>query len=64
MGATEQRNRSQKTAADLLRRGIFHGKRQSSPRPNSGGRTMVMNVVGSSRYQRRMGIGPYPKNHA
>ena len=51
MSATEQRNRSQKTAADLLRRGIFHGKRLTSPYKNSGGLTMS-NGPGSAKYQR------------
>lgn len=51
MGKSEQRLRSQRAAADLVARGFFHGKRQSKPRPNSGGLTMV-NAAGSSKYQR------------
>lgn len=52
MGRSEQRNKSQKAAADLLKRGIFHGKRLSKPNPNSGGLTMV-NAPGSAKNQRR-----------
>lgn len=51
MGAAEQRTKSQATAADLLRRGIYHGKRQSKPYPNSGGTTMTAGP-GSSKAQR------------
>lgn len=52
MGKTEQRNRSQKMAADLVARGYYHGRRQSKPSANSGGTTMV-NAPGSSKNQRR-----------
>lgn len=38
-------------AADLKKRGIFHGKRLTKPAPNSGGQTMV-NKPGSAKYQR------------
>lgn len=51
MGAAEQRNKSQAMAADLLKRGIWHGRRMTSPHPNSGGTTMVF-APGSSKYQR------------
>jgi len=51
MGAAEQRQKSSKMAADLVKRGIYHGRRMTSPYPNSGGLTMV-NAAGSSRYQR------------
>lgn len=51
MGAAEQRAKSAKSAADLKARGIFHGKRMTTPTPNSGGLTMV-NATGSSKYQR------------
>ena len=53
MAAADQRARSQAAAAALLKRGIFHGKRQTSPYPNSGGLTMTPGP-GSSRYQRLM----------
>lgn len=53
MGASEQRLKSQRTAADLVRRGIYHGKRQSKPYANSGGLTMTSGP-GSSKYQRRI----------
>lgn len=52
MGAAENRAKSSKMAADLVKRGIFHGKRQTSPHANSGGTTMVQNTSGSSKYQR------------
>lgn len=51
MSKTDQRNRSQKMAADLIARGYPHGRRRSRPYPNSGGTTMV-NAPGSSRYHR------------
>lgn len=51
MGAAENRNRSQAMAADLVKRGIFHGIRQSRPAPNSGGTTLTSGP-GSSKYQR------------
>lgn len=54
MGAAENRNKSQAMAADLVKRGIFHGKRTTSPHKNSGGTTMVMGVSGSSKNQRRL----------
>lgn len=31
MGAAEQRQRSQKMAEDLRKRGIYHGKRMTTP---------------------------------
>lgn len=54
MGKAEKRNASQKMAADLVARGYYHGKRQSKPRPNSGGTTMSSGP-GSSKFQRLMG---------
>ena len=54
MGLAEQRTKSAKNAADLKARGISHGKRMSSPYPNSGGRTMNMHQVGSAANQRRL----------
>ena len=50
MGAAEQRNKSQAMAADLLKRGIWHGRRMTSPYPNSGGTTMVF-APGSSELE-------------
>lgn len=44
--------KDKKMAADLAKRGIFHGRRMTRPYPNSGGTTMV-NEAGSSKYQRR-----------
>lgn len=55
MGKTENRNRSQKMAADMLARGIFHGKRTTKPAPNSGGTTMTSGP-GSSKNQRRFDV--------
>ena len=51
MGASERRAKDSKMAADLVARGIFHGKRQTSPSRNSGGTTMVF-APGSSKAQR------------
>lgn len=51
MGAAENRNRSQKMAADLIARGYPHGRRMSGPYPNSGGMTMTFGP-GSAKYQR------------
>lgn len=51
MSAAEQRAKSAKMASDLLKRGIFHGKRLTKPYPNSGGTTMT-GGPGSSKYQR------------
>lgn len=53
MGAAEQRAKSSKMASDLVKKGIFHGKRMTSPYKNSGGTTMAMGVAGSSKNQRR-----------
>lgn len=51
MALSDQRSKSQKMAMDLVKRGIFHGRRMTRPYPNSGGLTMV-NAPGSSKYQR------------
>ena len=51
MSAANQRTRSQAAAAALVKRGIWHGKRESKPRPNSGGTTMTWDA-GSTRYKR------------
>lgn len=53
MGKAEQRNRSQKMAADFIARGIWHGKRTTKPYANSGGMP-VIGAVGSSKFQRLM----------
>lgn len=53
MSAADQRAKSSKMAADLVKRGIYHGRRMTSPYKNSGGTTMVMNQPGSSKQQRR-----------
>jgi len=53
MGAAEQRQKSASMAADLVKRGIYHGKRLTKPYPNSGGLTMTKGP-GSSKYQRLM----------
>lgn len=55
MAAADQRAKSSKMAADLVKRGYYHGRRMTSPYKNSGGTTMVMNTVGSSKFQRRNG---------
>lgn len=56
MGKAEDRNKHQKMAEDLRKRGIFHGKRLSKPYPNSGGEYSQSWVsrVGSAAYQRLM----------
>lgn len=51
MSAAQQRERSQRMAGDLVKRGIYHGKRMTRPAPNSGGMTAV-NKPGSSKYHR------------
>ena len=55
MGKAEQRAKNAKMAAELIKRGFWHGRRQTSPAKNSGGTTMVMNSPGSSKAQRRNG---------
>ncbi|MGB4951025.1 MAG: hypothetical protein WBO55_10375 [Rhizobiaceae bacterium] len=52
MAAADQRAKSAKMAADLVKRGFPHGRRMTRANANSGGMTMVMNTVGSSKYQR------------
>lgn len=44
--------KDKKMASDLAKRGIFHGKRLTSPYPDSGGTTMTW-TTGSTRYKRR-----------
>ena len=52
MGAAENRAKNSKMAADLVKRGIFHGKRLTRPFANSGGTTMTFGP-GSAAAQRR-----------
>lgn len=47
MGKAENRNRSQKMAADLLARGYYHGKRMSVGLSN-----IPVNEPGSASYRR------------
>ena len=54
MAAADQRAKSARAAAALKARGIYHGKRQSVPYPNSGGLTMTKGP-GSAAYQRLLG---------
>lgn len=51
MAASDRSMKDKKMAADLKRRGIFHGKRLTKPYPNSGGLTMVWRP-GSAKAQR------------
>lgn len=53
MSRTEQAMKSKKMAADMVKRGIYHGRRMTKPFANSGGLTMSMEA-GSSKYQRLM----------
>ena len=48
MGKAENRNRSQKMAADMLARGIWHGKRTTTPHHNN----IPVNEIGSAAYRR------------
>lgn len=51
MGASEQRQKSSKMAADMVKKGIWHGRRMTSPRHAN---YPAMNEVGSTKYQRLM----------
>lgn len=51
MGAAENRAKNSKMAADLVKRGIYHGRRMTAPAANSGG-TTASGGPGSSKYQR------------
>lgn len=44
--------KDKKMAADLVKRGIFHGRRMTAPYPNSGGTTMTYDA-GSTNFKRR-----------
>lgn len=48
MGAAENRAKSAKMAADLKARGIFHGKRTTSPHHNN----IPVDESGSAAYRR------------
>jgi hypothetical protein len=48
MGAAENRTKNSKMAADLVKRGIFHGKRVTSPHHNN----IPVNETGSAAYRR------------
>ena len=52
MGASERRQKDSAMASNLVKKGIYHGKRTTSPAPNSGGNTVPKGAVGSSKYQR------------
>jgi hypothetical protein len=49
MGAAENRAKNSKMASDLKAKGIFHGKRTTSPMHNNYPKT---NEVGSAAYRR------------
>lgn len=51
MAHADQRAKSAKMAKDLIARGYPHGRRMTSPYPNSGGLTMTKGP-GSAAYQR------------
>ena len=48
MGAAENRVKSQKMAADLVARGIYHGKRTTTPHHNN----VPVDLPGSAAYRR------------
>ena len=48
MGASENRTKSAKMAADLVRRGIYHGKRTTTPHHNN----IPVDLPGSAAYRR------------
>lgn len=56
MGAAENRQKNSKMAADLVRRGIFHGKRTTRANPGSGG-IPPLTDVGSAAYRRLLARG-------
>lgn len=53
MGAAERRGKDSAMAAHLVKMGYWHGRRSSSPRPNSGGLTMVHEPGSSKNHRRR-----------
>ena len=48
MGAAENRKKNQEMAAHLLARGIWHGKRMTTPHHNN----VPVNETGSAAYRR------------
>lgn len=52
MGAAAQKQKDAAMAAMLVKSGYPHGRRRTSPRPNSGGLTMTPGP-GSAAFQRR-----------
>lgn len=50
MAASDQRAKSAKMAADLAKRGIYHGKRTTTPHHNN----IPVNEPGSAAYRRLM----------
>lgn len=52
MGRSEEKSKNAAMAKYLADHGYPHGKRMTTPAPNSGGLAMV-NDTGSSKYQRR-----------
>lgn len=51
MSKAEHKTKDSAMAAHLVKTGYWHGRRKTSPAPNSGGLTMV-NEAGSSKNQR------------
>lgn len=54
MGLADSRTRSQKMAADMVARGIYHGKRTTKPHHCN---YPALNEVGSAAYRRRQAKG-------
>jgi hypothetical protein len=50
MAASDQRTKSAKMAADLVKRGIWHGRRMTTPRHNN----YPVDEAGSAAYRRLM----------
>lgn len=50
MGASEQRQKSSKMASDMVKKGIWHGRRMTSPTHNN----YPVNEPGSAAYRRLM----------
>lgn len=51
MGASEQRQKSSKMASDMVKKGIYHGRRMTTPRHAN---YPAFNEVGSAAYRRLM----------
>lgn len=56
--AADNKAKNQKMAADLIKRGYPHGRRQSAPCTNSGGLDKRQGVVGSAAHQLATGQVP------